>query len=466
MIASPGVPAARPFYAPPSEMNDLDQPIDKAWIGLARRSLLSLVSAVLIRLSGILVALITARLLPPTDFGMMSLLQVTQSTLTLFAGLNFGVVTTTVLPRIRLTDPLRAGRVIALSYASTGVCGLTMGIAVLLFRQALSRSLFHGQITTYLLALTALNIAVISVTFAQRGVLYGLSAFRLLLVGDLLACVLAIPLSAVLTLKRGLSGSIESFAAVSIASLLINAAIISRTAKTQNIEVRFLRCWHEWRLLPSTGLPTFLSGIVLTPVSFLMSVWLSRTQNGWIQIGAFSIADRWRMYLTFASASTSAAGLSTFSELARGGPSRASALRHVMRKYYTLVAVATAVPATIVVFVAPYVMGLYGPTYRGHASVLQFSAAAAVLTAVNTMGGQYLLAMGRYWTRFGSDALAALTLLLLGGVFISANGAAGLALATGLSCLAGIGGIGGSLLVHDRGPGIHKPHGTASIPKR
>ena len=144
----------------------------------ARGAVWSLVGAVISQGCGLAASVITARLLGREQFGEYGIIQSTVGMFGVFAGMGLGLTATKYVAELRVTNPHRAGRIIALSTAVALGTATTAAVALSAAAPWLAASTLNApnlsaelRIATGVLFLNALN-------GTQTGVLAGLEAFR------------------------------------------------------------------------------------------------------------------------------------------------------------------------------------------------------------------------------------------------------------------------------------------------
>lgn len=93
---------------------------------LARGTFWSLVGTVLGRSLSVIASIFVARQLGKLDFGALGIIQSTMLNFSVFVGCGLGITATKHLPEVRVSDPARAGRILALS----GVFATFLGAAI------------------------------------------------------------------------------------------------------------------------------------------------------------------------------------------------------------------------------------------------------------------------------------------------------------------------------------------------
>jgi O-antigen/teichoic acid export membrane protein len=111
---------------------------------------------------------------------------------------------------------------------------------------------------------------------------------------------------------------------------------------------------------------------------------------------------------------------------------------HKFRKIYLwnagfLMAI-SALPIFIITLLSPWIMGLYGESFRSGSLILILLVLAAPINALARMGTTALFGMHRAWSVFGLNVIWSATMLALATMLMPRMGASGLAIAFFSAC--------------------------------
>ena len=175
------------------------------------------------------------------------------------------------------------------------------------------------------------------------------------------------------------------------------------------------------------ALPTLLSSLLLSPVTWLTNVLLASQPGGYRELGIFGAAFQWRQALLFLPSQFSQITIPRLTSLHVSGDG--SSFRHLLRWTVVgtaLLAIGFGVPVAL--FARP-IMGLYGEEFSGGALVLVALVFATALNLVSNVVGQALVAAGRMWLGFALNLVWAAALVLLALLLLPRSGSSGLAFA-------------------------------------
>jgi O-antigen/teichoic acid export membrane protein len=369
----------------------------------------SLVSAIIARGSNTVLLVICARILAQERFGELAIVQSTVAMFGPLAGLGLGATVTKFLAECRARDPVRAGRILTLSLICAAAAGFLMTGALIVLAPFLAkRSLAAPQLAgTLALSSGLLFLGVFEAV--QTGALTGLEAFRRIAALNVWNGLLSLPLTLVLVNRYGVNGAIGGMTASLALACLLNAIALRSECKRLGIPRRLDGCLGEWPILLSFSLPTYMGGIIIAPVSWMASAMLVNQSHGYAEMGVFGAADRFRLLLIFVPLAVSRIALPALSRLRSEGDG--AGYHRILRLNVLFGTCVVAVPALLCAAISPWLMSLYGVSFRTGWLTMAILALSAIPTMLNTQLGAVFMSHGHAWTRMIIDfCLAALFL--------------------------------------------------------
>ena len=391
----------------------------------------SFLSAVIARGANLVALVICARVLAQEAFGQVAVIQSTVGMFAPLAGLGLAMTTTKFLAEYRDADPARAGRILALSLSAAAVAGLLLtGALILLAPRLASQGLASPGLSRQLVLASGL-LAFGVFEAVQTGALTGLEAFPRIARLSIWNGLLSIPCVAWLAYSYGASGAIAGLTLSVVLACLLNAIALRGECRKWGIRPSLSNLRAERRMLFAFSLPSYLSGIIVAPVTWLSSAMLVHQPGGFAEMALFSAADRFRYLLIFLPLAVSRIAVPALSRFRAAGDQ--SGYRDAFRWNLGFGLLATLPPAFLCIVLAPPLMGLFGGTFRAGWPVLAILALSAIPTVTNTQLGAALLSNGRAWARSGADVLLAVVFVVTAWFLVPLWHAAGLAAAFAVS---------------------------------
>jgi O-antigen/teichoic acid export membrane protein len=391
----------------------------------------SFVAAVIARGSNLAAMILCARVLAQDQFGQVAVIQSTVGTFAPIAGLGLAITTTKFLAECRDTDPARAGRILALSLTAAALAGLAMTLVLIAVAPVVAtRGFALPALDSRLIQASGLLMLGV-IESVQTGALTGLIAFSRIAKLSMWTGVLSIPILGVLVVTQGVTGAMVGLTASLLLNCVLNMIALRAECKTWGIRPTLRGCAAERRILLNFSLPSYLSGILVAPVTWLTNAFLVKQPGGLSEIALFSAADRFRFLLIFLPLAVSRIAVPALSRSRATGDH--SGYRDAFYWNVGFGLLATVPPALFCMALSGPLMSLFGETFRKGWPILAILAVSAIPTVMNTQLGAALLSNGRAWERTGVDGLLAGVFLLSSWWLIPRWNAAGLALSFALA---------------------------------
>jgi len=359
------------------------------------------------------------------------MIQSTTGMLGVLAGLGLGITATKYVSELRRLDPLRTGRILALSAAAVFVSGSVITVAVILLAPYLAQHVLAAPQLAGPLAIGAGLVFFGALNGAQTGTLAGFEAFQTIARVNIYAGLASFPLIVLGVWRGGLKGAIWG----SVAALAINWALNHRALRQEcekaGVAYQLAHCSRELSVLHRFSLPAFLGSILVVSAIWACNALLARQPQGYAELGVYAAADKWRVLIVFVPNYVFAMVVPVLSSL--HGEGDGAAFRKVFRANLQLNGSLALVAAVLIAVFAGPIMQVYGNRFRGGRVVLLVLACSAIAEVFNAMLGQPLVAAHKMWWRFGFDVLFVALLVGFAWALVPRRGALGLAAAYGFT---------------------------------
>jgi O-antigen/teichoic acid export membrane protein len=356
-------------------------------------------------------SVISARLLGPSGFGELAIINGTVGMFGVFAGFGLLMTATKYVAELRANDRERAGRIIAMCFVAALVSGGLISLALLVCAPFLAAHTLGAphlaveiRIASLLLVLNALN-------GAQTGALSGLEAFKAIARANVVRGVISLPLTAGGVVLWGLRGGVWALVLAAAVACLINNRFLSDECHRAAVPIRYGSIGSERRLLWDFSLPAFLSGAMVAPAGWVATAMLVNQPGGYGEMGIFNAANQWRTSLVFLPGLIGQVVLPIMSSLQKAGT--VSSVRRLVLGSIVINGLFTVPVLVVLLPTAGWIMSFYGGGFSHRAAVLQTSVLSAALLAIQTPIGNLIAAYGRMWIGFFMNAGWALSLLLV-----------------------------------------------------
>lgn len=363
----------------------------------------SLAGAVASRLLALAAAIVVARALGKARFGELAVIQSSVNMFSVLAGFGLGLTSTKFVAELRATDPERAGRIIALSSASSLATGAAASAALFLFAPWLAARALNAPHLAWPLRLSSPILLLGAWAGTQTGALAGFEAFKRLARVTAAGGFLNFPFLVAGVLAGGVPGAVCGLAGANFAACLVNSRALRAELRSAGIRPRWSGLAREWPVLWRFSVPAALGALMIGPVHWACGAMLVNRPDGYAEMGVLNAASQWRLAMVFVPTAVEAILLPVLASLKGAGD--AAAYRRAILSNLALNAGLSAAAALAVALAAPFIMRGYGPGFEGGAPVLAVTALSVVLSAPCTVLAQALASAGDMWPGFFVNVL-------------------------------------------------------------
>jgi len=387
----------------------------------------ALIGAITTRGFTLAATMIAARVLGPTSFGELGMIQSTVALSCVAAGLGTGLTATKFVAEFKTRDADQAGRFVALSMAITLAASLVISALFFLAAPWVSANLITAPELSTQLRIASPLIVFTAVDSVQTGILSGLEAFKGIAKTSFLRGVVTF-----MTLTTGawfgaLPGALLGLTAGQAAGVLFYQRLLQTECRKSSIRVTYRELGSVYQTYWRFTLPAFLASTVTQPAMWLCNTLLVNQPGGYAELGLFTAADKWRTLIVFVPSTIAATALPVLASLygARDSERYAQVFKANVATGLALAGTLALVAAAL----AHQIISLYGRDYVGGLSTLLILIATAIPTVLNSVLGQVVVTSDAIWWRFAFDVVLASLLLVSGWYLIPLFGAQGMAIA-------------------------------------
>ena len=369
---------------------------------LARGAFWTLAGAIASRILRIPISVVLARWMGPTSYGELGMVSGSIELFGVLAGLGLGMTATKYIAELRTKDPIRAGRIIAVSTVVATCAGIAFAIVLFTLAPWLASHTLAAPQLTVPLRIGALTLLFSSMGGAQLGALAGFEAFHLTAKLSAIVGLLDIPFMLCGYFWGGLNGVLIGMTASRFCDWLLKRFAVRIEARRHNIPIILGHWKHELEVLWHFSIPAALAGLLVIPVNWICSALLVNQHNGYAEMGAYNAASQWYASLMFIPAILGTGLLPVLSDRIgeRDGKSSGSVLKVMMALNAAIM-----VPCAIVMSIlSPLIMRIYGHGYREAWPTLIAVVWTATILGIITPVGDVIAASGKMWLGFGMNA--------------------------------------------------------------
>ncbi len=388
---------------------------------LLRGSFWSLLGTFISRALGLAAAILAARILGKAVYGELGIIQSTVGMLGTFAGFGMGTTATKYVAELRDKDPVKAGRIIALSSLVSWVVSLTLMVALYFAAPWLCLHTLAAPALTGCVRISGLLLVLSGVNGAQLGVLSGFEAFKSIARVSLIGGLFNFPMIVGGAFLFGLSGIIWGMVVAQAIGCLLNLYALRREANRFGIPISFSSCTSEIPIVWRYSAPAVLGSALISVVNWIAATMLVRQPNGYGEMGAFNAANQWFNAVMWLPYIVSGVTLPVLAE--RLGANDKGNTIKLLKMTFRISAVFVLPVVAIGCLLSPYIMKSYGKGFAGAWPILIVVLITAAVLSLELIVGELIAAAGHMWlgllsnVAWGLVFLATTPLLLKWGAF-------------------------------------------------
>jgi len=268
---------------------------------LLRTASASAVSALLTRGAQLITAILYARHLSTTEFGIYGIIQTTALLFTTFFALNLGQMSTKLVVEASTTGIAPLEKAVLLSYKAGIAFSLPLFVALLFLSSPASLITTGTSNHWNLFAWAALLIPIGTAISIQNGIALGLGILRTQVTINLIAAPIIIAMGYLAAQENELSIAVYAFIGGQILIAIVQQIAINQTLSTRSIApISQLKEKLDWTPITKYGIPSTIAGLLTMPSNWIAMVILANSSNGTHELGLFSYANQFKAIAYFA----------------------------------------------------------------------------------------------------------------------------------------------------------------------
>ena len=378
---------------------------------------------------------LVARWIGKSEYGELGIVTSTVGMFGVFVGLGLGLTATKYVSELRQEEPVRAGRIAALTLGIALVSGSMVTLALILLSPWLaSHTLASPRVATPL-AIGSGLLFFGELNGVQSGILSGLEAFVAIAGASLWAGLCSFPIIVIATYVWGLKGAVSGLVLSAAINCILNNVALRREAGNIGVPLSLPGSWKEKAVLWKFSVPAFLASAVVTPTTWICNTMLVNQPNGYAEMGLFSAANQWRNVVLFLPGIISRVLLPILSSHSRESADEASHFSNALEVGFSA-AVAIAFPLiALLSFASPLIAAAYGKDFGGMTGPLSGVLYTGGVMVLGAPGGLAIQAKAAMWLGLAVNLIWAGLMLGSFRFFLLSRGAWGLSTASAFSAL-------------------------------
>jgi O-antigen/teichoic acid export membrane protein len=221
---------------------------------------------------------------------------------TVFASSGLGLTATKFISEYyneNSQEKSKASEIISLSNFISFTLGIIISLLVLLFSKSISDKIIGKPYLQIEIIIGAFMLLFNAINASQIGILSGFQKYKVIAVNSLVAVLLSFPIQIFGAYYFQIEGALLGFTVNFILLYLFNFFSIKKLKKQYGIQTKWRDYNKVMHVFYKFTIPSSLSSLMVTPITWFITVLLIRSQNGSYNLGVFEAANQIKMVIIF-----------------------------------------------------------------------------------------------------------------------------------------------------------------------
>lgn len=387
--------------------------------GIAWTFLGTLISKVLL----LLVFIVIAHMLSIVEYGQLGIIRNSILTFSMLSFATFGITATRYIAIYKDKDLIKTNKVLTITRILVLIVSFAITFFIFYSAEQIAHYMLNDITMTVYVKISSMTILFTALNGYQNGALAGLEKFKEISFINMVYGALTFPILLFGAYYWRVEGVIYGLALVSFFTWAVSFYYLKKALHESSIEFVFDGLKDELKVLYKFSLPVFLSGLLATPVFYLLNAMLAHQPEGYIQLGIFSAA----FYFTIISRTANVIiGNVLYPYAMKQFGSENSRFEYVNILGPFIIGVMINLP--IVIFPEVLVM-MFGEKYSGEdfeISALLLALSAILVTSTQGIGRNFAAGNMMWWNVFTNLSFA--VILSIAILFLAEYGSVGVSL--------------------------------------
>jgi len=263
--------------------NTLQAKISK---GIAWSFLGTVISKGMLLLSFILIA----RILTVEEYGQVSILRNFIVTFSMFSVASFGITATKYITTYKDEDIEKTSKILTLTRLFVLISSLVISIGILIFSEYIAINFLHDISLIPEVQISAITIFFTALNGYQNGALAGFENFKGISIVNTVNGLLTLPTVFFGAYYWGVHGVVTGLAIIAFMTWTSSFFYLHKSTNKYGIHTVLKDLKSEFIILYEFSLPSFLSGMIVAPVTLTVNSLLTSQSDGYFQLGIFTAA--------------------------------------------------------------------------------------------------------------------------------------------------------------------------------
>jgi O-antigen/teichoic acid export membrane protein len=392
----------------------------------------SLLNTVLTRGLTFSVALLQSHMLGKQGYGELG---VVLSTLILFGLLStgYGATCSKFIAELRNANPIRAGRIFALSSMLILLASSISSILLYSCSELVAQKFLNAPHLSPILRLASIVLVVQAAIGICDGVLSGLQSFKMKNLAALVQVATWLPLTAYMTKYWHLEGAMIAYTISYLGGFLIYLVLLIQECIKHNIKPVFSGSTLELPVIFHYTFPVALNSILVIPTIWLCNTLLVQQPGGYEALGGFNAASQWKVLILQIPMLIQGISSPIMSEFY--GKRQLVQLENILISTYRLCFSNVLLCSILMILFSKKLMSIFGLEFVDDIFVMNIIVISASITALSNISGMTLLIADQAWIGAAINFSAAVITICAALILIPRYGSIGLSFSFLFACV-------------------------------
>ena len=369
------------------------------------------------------ISIFSARIVGLEDYGRLGMIQQTLGLFQMFAVMGLGITATKfVAENNMLGKKHHIHKTCKIITQLSIVSSIFFALVLITFSSYLSVYQLNDASLKNLLLGVSIAVVFSGINQTQTGILAGLQKFNWIARSNIIVSIITFPIMIALIYKFGVEGSVFGFIINSFLQLVVNRFYIKKSISFYSKSCTNLKInITDVKRILISGLPNFLAGLVVMPATWYSFSLLTKSESGYIELGALSAANQIFAVIYFIPIMLAQVVMPMIASEEKEG-------REILNLSIKLITVFAIPFLVIMMFFSNHIMALYGRDSAEYGNLLIVVLLTAGVLCIQTQIDHYIVAKGHSWLHFKLNLLFGLLFVSLSYVLLE-YAALGIALA-------------------------------------
>lgn len=362
----------------------------------------SFISNVILLIATVLIT----KLVSKQVYGEFGIIKSTINMFSVFAGLGLGLTATKYIAQFKNSDKQKTSRIIGLSNTFSLIISFSVLVIFLLFSKPLAIQINAPHLSSEL-KVAGILLFFSALNGVQKGILSGFEKFKEIAINSIIASVISVITQIIGAIAFGLNGIIIGFGINFFLLYILNYYSINKvTAKEYKFSLFEVENFKESKIIWKFSLPAVLSGLMVSPVTWMTNKFLVSLPKGYEQMAVFDIAMQWRATVLFIPIALCQIALPMLSSAKKEN------YNQILKKNILLNFTISLFVVIIVIICIPFIINFYGNEYANAYDPLVIMLLTTILIAINNVIGQAIASMDKMWLGFLFNLIWGIAILI------------------------------------------------------